>query len=158
MIKSKLQTCKWWLMTEDNMSAEGSSSKHPGQEERRGKHGIQTTTVKPEHQAQSPAEGWGHPHTCPGRRGGPAQAPSKEEEMKALCREDIIKGLCMQRREPEAQSPLPRKQALEQPSCSAVGEHAWPGDADWESRRGSDPGSRSQLPHSRPELWKSLSQ
>lgn len=57
-----------------------------GRRSGRGKHGIQMTAVKPEHQSPGPRRRAGViPTPVPGRRGDLPRLLSKEEEMKALC-------------------------------------------------------------------------
>lgn len=90
------------------MSAEGSSSKHPGQEEwEREAWNTNDNSKAGPSKPRAPSEGPGSsPHLS---RAGGENLPrllSKEEEMTVLCAgRTKLRGLCMQRREPKAQSP-----------------------------------------------------
>ena len=144
------------------MSAEGSSSKHPGQEERaREARNTNDSSKAGASKPRAPAEGWGHPHTCPGQAGGPAQASFKGGgDEGALCREDIIKGTVHAEEGARGTKPgFPGSKHWNSPPALRWVSLRWPRD----SRTGSAgeaviPDSRSQLPSPRPELWKSRSQ
>ena len=96
------------------MSAEGSSSKHPGLEERERE--ARNTNDSSKAGPSKPRGPGGGPGSSPHlSRAGGENLPRllSKEEMTALCAgRTELRGLCMQRREPEAQSPASREASI----------------------------------------------
>lgn len=115
-----------------------------------GKHGIQRTAVKAEHQSQGPRWRAGViPTPVPGRREELAQASFKGGgDEGAVCREDIIKGTVHAEEGARGTEPgfLGSRHRNSPPALLWVSLW-WPrGRQDWESRRGSDPWEQVTAP------------